>query len=292
MAVTTRMSMRRPATGRAAVLAMALALLPTLAGAQGAASQRAPEVPLWELGVGGAVLSLPHYRGSDQSRTWLLPLPYAVYRGDILRADREGARAVLVDSDRIDIDLSADLNAPAKARDNRARQGMADLPPVVEVGPKVNLRLLRSGDWRVDLRVPVHAAIALRGRGHDAGWVVVPQITVDTRLGGWDAGLVAAAPWGSRRYHALTYDVAARDATAQRPAYASGAGSAGWQFTAGISRRIGNVWLGAYLRHDSVRGAVFETSPLVRRSSNVSGGVAFAWVFGESAVRVPDPNLR
>ena len=49
--------------------------------------------PLWELGVGVAGLRLPDYRGSDQSRGYVLPLPYIVYRGTWLKADRDGARA-------------------------------------------------------------------------------------------------------------------------------------------------------------------------------------------------------
>src|SRR6266568_3550534 len=89
----------------------------------------AVERPLWELGLGAGVLELPHYRGSDQSHTWLLPVPYVVYRGKFLKADREGARAVLFESDRVDFDLSLAASAPVRSRDDDARQGMADLKP-------------------------------------------------------------------------------------------------------------------------------------------------------------------
>ena len=57
-------------------------------------SSSAPaDQPLWELGMGAGGLRLPHYRGSDQSHDLLLPVPFAVYRGEIFRATREGARA-------------------------------------------------------------------------------------------------------------------------------------------------------------------------------------------------------
>ena len=49
--------------------------------------------PLWELGLGVAGLRLPDYRGADQSRAYALPLPYIVYRGTWLKADREIGRA-------------------------------------------------------------------------------------------------------------------------------------------------------------------------------------------------------
>jgi outer membrane protein len=39
------------------------------------------EKPLWEIGVGLAVLQMPDYRGSDKYRGYLLPYPYLVYRG-------------------------------------------------------------------------------------------------------------------------------------------------------------------------------------------------------------------
>ena len=61
-------------------------------------STAAPAGPLWELGIGAAAVRLPDYRGSDQAHSYLLPLPYVVYRGKILRADRDGARALLLET--------------------------------------------------------------------------------------------------------------------------------------------------------------------------------------------------
>jgi outer membrane protein len=40
------------------------------------------------------------------------------------------------------------------------------------------------------------------------------------------------------------------------------------------------------LRHDTLRGAAFEDSPLVRRRSHASFGVALSWVFATSERRV------
>ena len=59
----------------------------------------AAELPLWELGLGVAGLSLPHYRGAEKSGRWLLPTPYAVYRGEVLRANRDGVKAMIFDTD-------------------------------------------------------------------------------------------------------------------------------------------------------------------------------------------------
>jgi len=64
----------------------------------------AEEKPLWELGFGFFALTSPDYRGSDESRDYLLPLPYIIYRGDILRVDRSGIYGRLFESDRVNLD--------------------------------------------------------------------------------------------------------------------------------------------------------------------------------------------
>ena len=38
----------------------------------------AADKPLWELGMGVGGLSMPAYRGADQHRDWLFPVPYFV----------------------------------------------------------------------------------------------------------------------------------------------------------------------------------------------------------------------
>jgi len=54
------------------------------------------EKPLWELGVGLAVIQMPDYPGADESRTYVLPYPYFIYRGDILKIEKESIRNTIV----------------------------------------------------------------------------------------------------------------------------------------------------------------------------------------------------
>lgn len=251
----------------------------------------AADQPLWELGVGLAGLRLPHYRGADQSQTLILPLPYGVYRGRILRADREGARAVLFETARLDFDLSAAASAPIRSRDNRARQGLPDLAPTLELGPNLNLHLLASapadGDWKLDLRMPVRLAVAVQSRPRDVGWTATPHLNLDLNVKGWSIGVLAGPLWGSRRMHARLYEVTPEQATPTRAAYRAQGGVAGWQATAGVSRRFGRLWSGAFVRADSLAGATFADSPLVRRNNNLTFGLAMSWVLAESSERVP-----
>lgn len=252
-----------------------------------AAPARADQ-PLWELGVGAGYLSLPYYRGAATSQRWWLPVPYFVYRGDILRADREGTRAVLLETDAVDFDISFAATAPADSKDDAARAGMPDLAPTAEIGPQLNLRLARGAGWHADLRFPLRSVILLQSRPRAIGWSAAPVLNLDIAIPRGNVGLQAGALWGSRRLNGYFYDVAPVYATAERPAYATGAGYAGWQTTAAVSRRIGSMWLGAFARRDSLAGATFEASPLVKRRDSWTYGFAVSWVFAQSERRVEE----
>lgn len=277
------------ASDRAAAHTAALAVALALAAAPPAA--RASQ-PLWELGLGVGALSLPHYRGSDRTQQWLLPVPYAVYRGEIFRATREGARAVLLESERVDFDLSVAASAPADSGDDPARRGMPDLAPTVEFGPNLNFTAARGAAWKLDLRLPVRAVFTLGSDARGIGWTAGPVLNLDLELHGWNLGLQGGPLWGSRAYHANFYDVAPAYATAQRPAYRAAAGGAGWRATLGLSRRFERLWVGGFVRADSVAGAAFEASPLVKKRDNLSFGVALSWVLLTSEARVAGERGR
>ena len=93
----------------------------------------AEERPLWELGAGGFAFAQPDYRGADEGRGYVLPIPYVAYRGDRFRVDREGIRGLLFESDRVEFDLSLFATPPVKSNDNTARAGMNDLDPTIEI---------------------------------------------------------------------------------------------------------------------------------------------------------------
>ena len=189
----------------------------------------AAEQPLWEAGIGVGVLRLPHYRGSDQSHTWVLPVPYFVYRGEFLRADRDGARAVLVDAERLDVDISLAATAPTRSKDNRARAGMPDLSPTIEIGPNVNYTLARGTQWKLQARAPVRAAFTLESGPDMIGWLATPNLNLDVRAQGWNIGVLTGPVFGTRRMNGYFFDVAPEFATVSRPAYRAPGGYAGWR---------------------------------------------------------------
>lgn len=270
--------------GQAALATLLLACLPVL----GIASEK----PLWELGAGLTTLYFPDYPGSDQSRAYVLPFPYLIYRGDFFKADRDGVRGIFFDSDRVEINMSVGASLPVNSDENRAREGMPDLQPTVEVGPALDISLWRTSDrrYKLDLRLPVRMAITVRGGVEDIGWVFSPRLNLDildvAGLSGWNLGLLAGPLYGSERNHDYFYSVAPQYATTDRPAFDAEGGYAGSQFLMAVSKRYPKYWLGAFARWDNLKGAVFVDSPLVESDYAFSVGIGVAWILGESSTRV------
>ncbi|HQS81765.1 MAG TPA: MipA/OmpV family protein [Thiobacillus sp.] len=252
----------------------------------------AAEKPLWELGAGISALSLPDYRGSDQASVYAIPFPYLIYRGEFLKADRHGIRGTFFGTDRIELNLSLGASLPVNSDDNRARQGMPDLQPTVELGPSLDLNLWRTADrrTRLDLRLPVRTAVTVTGGMDDIGWVFSPRLNLDITdvagLAGWNMGLLAGPMYGSERNHDYFYTVAPQYATAGRPAFDAKGGYAGSQFMMSVSKRYPKYWLGAFARWDSLKGAAFADSPLVKSENYFAAGVGIAWILGESSTHV------
>jgi outer membrane protein len=261
---------------------------------EGTATKVAPSTPgsepLWELGMGGAWVRFDDYRGSDRTNNYLLPLPFVAYRGRFLRADRDGARAILFAGKRVLVDLSLAASVPTKSKNNEARRGMPDLAATFEIGPNLNVELWQSADRRLklDLRLPVREAITIERSPRAIGVTFSPNLNLDVRgfAGAWNLGVLAGPLYADRRYHEHFYGVAPEFATATRPAYEAPGGYAGWRATTAISRRLGSAWLGGFVRYDDLHGAAFGASPLVRRETTFTAGFGISWIFATSSQRV------
>ncbi len=116
-----------------------------------------PRVPLWEIGLFNGVAQLPHYRGSDEYKLWALPLPYLIYRGEILRTNKDGVRGVFFKSSQFELSLSGSGNPPVDD-DNEARDGMPDLDAIGEIGPA--LKWFLTGPMS---RNPIYLKFSARG---------------------------------------------------------------------------------------------------------------------------------
>lgn len=253
----------------------------------GIAAARAEEKPLWEFGMGVGALAFADYRGADTSHIYPVPVPYFVYRGKFLEADRNGVRGKLFNQDRVELNIS--VNATTPVRNNSARTGMPDLRPTVEVGPSLEAHVWRSADekMRVEIRTPARAAFTVESSPRYIGWLFAPHVSLDIKdpagFNGWNLGFLTGPLFATRRYDEYFYSVASAFATPNRPAYQADGGYAGTQFLTSLSKRFPSYWVGAYLRYDTLAGASFEGSPLVRRNSYWTGGFGIAWMIKQSS---------
>lgn len=266
-------------------IVLSIAVLPAAVNAE-------PQ-PLWEFGLGPTLLRMVDYRGADESRVYIYPFPYIIYRGDVFRADRDGIRGIFFESDRVEFDVSVFGTVPVDSEENDARQGMPDLDPTIEIGPRINVTLARdrTKDWRLDLRLPVRAAVATDlSHAQSIGWVAYPHINLDlhpTFLGGkWNIGLQTGPIFATAKYHQYFYGVDPQFATPARPAYEASGGYSGTAALGSLTRRFGRFWVGAFVRYDYLKDAVFDDSPLVKRDHSFNAGIAVAWVFAESQRKV------
>jgi outer membrane scaffolding protein for murein synthesis (MipA/OmpV family) len=254
----------------------------------------AKEVPLWEVGLGLGAIAFEDYRGSNTTHAYPLPVPYVVYNGKFLKADRDGVRGTLFNQNWLEINLSFNLTTPV--RNDRERSGMPDLRSTVEIGPSFDFHLFRSDNRRVkfDLRMPLRYAATVESSPRIIGWTFSPRFNVDLRdpfgLPGWNLGLLAGPLFADHRYHDYFYSVAPQFATLSRPEFQAKGGYAGTQTLAALSKRYPKFWVGAYMRYDTLAGAAFVDSPLVQRKSYWTAGFGFAWMIRKSSqiVEIPD----
>lgn len=250
----------------------------------------ADKLPLWEAGVGLGGLNLPLYPGSDRRVSWVLPIPYFVYRGKRLHISRDVLSGRLFHSDDLTVELSADYGLPVRSKDTPIRAGMPDIDFLVEVGPSLKWVIHRNASRRRhwSLELPVRAVLEsdltyIRS----VGWRFNPKLRFQQYFGPWYLSVWLGAYVNDSRYDRLLYGVAPRYATAGRPAYKAGSGYGGLVFSTSLSYRMGNWWFGGFIHAQTVRGATFEDSPLVRSRSGIGGGIAVAWIFAHSSKLVP-----
>lgn len=255
-------------------------------------TSRGAEKPLWEVGIGVGLLAFDDYRGSDSAHSYPIPIPYVVYRGKFFKADHEGMRGQVFNNDRLDLTLSLNATTPVSSRDSDARVGMPDLKPTFELGPELDVHLWRSADdrLRLTLQLPARRSMTLAANPRAVGWLFAPSLDLDVEhvagQAGWIAGIQAGPLFADRDYLRYFYAVAANFATASRPAYEPAGGYSGAELLLGTSRRFKRFWVFAFARHDSLAGADFLASPLVRSRNYWFGGVGFAWLIGKSSRQV------
>ncbi len=241
--------------------------------------------PLWEVGAFGVAGSQPAYPGSRQRVRSGIVLPFAIYRGEVLRAEQGGVgvRASRTATTEIDIGFAGSFGSAP--RDNDARRGMPSIGTLAEFGPRVKWDLGEAplgGRWRAAL--PLRAVLDVSHAFDFRGIAFEPDIGWGARsTGGWGYGASLGLLIGSQRLADTFYGVAPVYATATRPAYEAKAGLISARLAFNLNRRLAPSWrFFSYARVDTVRGAANRSSPLVDQPTGFSVGLGLAWTAWQS----------
>lgn len=268
-------------------------------GTAESAQANPPALPLWEVGIGAAGARLPHYVGSDEYDNYVIPIAYLIYRGEILRADREGIRGIFYKGHGFETSLSFWGNPPIPD-DNEARQGMSELNAIGEVGPALRyyfygydrpnhlyLQAALRSAWSFDFNGGIdniHTRYeglfgSLGLRFQNRTWLERQKISVR---------FTAALQFADSNYNDYFYGVDPVFATAQRPAYEADGGYSGLSLSTSLYKRLTDrLGIGCYVRWNNISGAAFDDSPLVRTENNYAIGSVLIWRLFESKRSAP-----
>jgi MipA family protein len=245
---------------KSSALLIASMHIPSQAGAQG----NSTNLPLWELGGFGIVTSQQAYPGSDQQVNRGLALPYFVYRGEFLRAERDtaGLRAIKTPLYELDVSVAGAFGAGNDELD--ARKGMPKLGTLVEFGPRLRLNLSDAKSnprWGIDL--PVRGVFDLSDSLKHRGLKAEPTLVLrGSTEGNWRYSLGAGVLLADRKLSDTLYGVDPIYATASRASYQAGSGLMAWRLSGSVTKQISRDWrVFAFTRLDSVAGAKNEDSP-------------------------------
>lgn len=245
-------------------------------------------LPLWEAGVFAGALTTPAYPASNQRNQRALVLPFLVYRGDVLRADRNGLGARMVHTDTFEFDVGFAGSLPASSNDIELRQGMPDLGTLIEFGPRVKMKLAEPAPGqRVTFELPLRAVLEFNGGAHQVGYALEPKLAYESRApGDWRLKAAISLILGDQQLNQYFYSVPAVYATSSRPAFDAQSGLISSRLTVDGSKYMGpDVNLFAFARYDLHEGAANRNSPLFAQNQGLSMGLGLTWTLGRSEAR-------
>ncbi|MBT3306293.1 MAG: MipA/OmpV family protein [Alphaproteobacteria bacterium] len=264
----------------------------------GASSLSKKTEPLWEIGVGGAGAYAPHYPGAEQSQFRFLPFPWFTYRGKVFRSDDKGFRGRILKSDRIELDVSVRASLPVSSDDNDARSGMPELDWLGEVGPRLQINILKTGNKyrnaRIDFELPLRSVFStdLSDSFDWRGFVIAPSLSYRNRnINGTGFNLkISGEPiFASEKLMDYFYQVDSEYVTPNRSAFDAEAGYLGTRFSLGLNRKFGSRWtIGVHTNVQNYSGSKNSDSPLSFETTNFSALIGFKFALFQSDKHVAD----
>jgi outer membrane scaffolding protein for murein synthesis (MipA/OmpV family) len=241
----------------------------------------------WVMGLGLGVFEYHFYPGAKKTKQLIFPVPYFTYRSPSFEIHR-GFKSFLYHGETVVLDVSADFGLPVDSDDTLARQGMPDLDFVLQLGPSLEFLLNDRKNSYFDMRfeLPLRIAIASDfSYVENIGYLIEPKFSFNHRRQN-GKGIAQKASIGlkfaTQDYHAYYYNVSDEFANATRTTFKSNSGFGGSFAKYRISYKTDDYIYWAFMRYQSLRGAVFEDSSLVLKKDYFFVGLGFSWLFASS----------
>jgi outer membrane protein len=194
-------------------------------------AKKPPPLPKYEFGLGYIHGKLPDYPGANETTVRSFPIPYFVYRGEVLQAEEGGIKTRFLRGKYYEYDFSFAGSFPSNSGDNDARDGMTDLGWMFEVGPQLKLFLHRSEKHNWTLRFPVRAIFSIDdGKVNGRGYSFNPNLQVAFPKFPFKRNILMlglTTEIATQKTHQYFYDVKPKFATVDRPIYESDDGTLG-----------------------------------------------------------------
>lgn len=253
-------------------------------------SSASEEKPLWEYGFGIGSIQYAHYPASNQYAHLILPFPTFQYRGEILRADdQDGGRAYLFKKNHWSLEFSGNGRVPLDSSKNLSRQGMSNIPLVINAGPQIVYSPNETWDFKLSL-FPSFTIdeMAIQSNGGLAkvhilyNWIQefsAPDYLHNITFAGT---LSFSATTASQKFNATYYEVPETAATPERPSYEASEGFLENQIAYFQKMNSGklSVYLGA--SYSDFSHSTNHRSPLHKAAYNMEYAAGITYVLGES----------
>jgi outer membrane scaffolding protein for murein synthesis (MipA/OmpV family) len=246
------------------------------------------KLSLWEFGGAAGVIDIANYPSSSQRNLITAALPYVVYRGEIFRAgDGNGARAVVIDKDNLEVGLSFGGTFSADSEDGTVREGMPELDFLLEIGPQAIYQIKKyqfknGGNAQLKARLQVRTAFSTDfSTIENRGYVLNPVITYQQRGRLFkDTALSASLGviFATEEFHDYYYEVSEQFITNKRAFYNAKGGYLGTKLALSLSFPITDsirafVGVGSQL----YSGSVNKNSPLFEKDVTYSASFGLVW---------------
>ena len=235
------------------------------------------------LGVGIFGFKTHHYRGSDQTKDYFIPLPYIDYTSEHFDAEMSVLTGKIYKSKYFSMQISLNGGLDVESKKNKARIGMPPLNYTLEFGPMFIFHLLRHDTLELRIEIPIRKAFETDfSYTGSIGYTYTTYLTLkfgSIQKNNFAGEIAYGAFFADNGYHDYFYNVNSIDATSERPMYDARSGYSGRIFLLLLKKRIGSFLFFPFVRYDDLRDAVFVDSPLVKRKDYTIFGAGIYYLF-------------